>query len=282
MLRAEVSDVPKKEWEYAAKERFLAYLKRTKGEEWKLLREDYQVDGQTGKDFDFQLGLDGRRMALELFRLTDDGHAMAAQYVWIEIVTLIEKEFEARGIIGLAMNTPPYFSVPKAQRPHFARQICDKLEPHVRKLGDGEEISLDRFHITKIDGLKGNVSSRHYGFGVFNPVGKAYEPINRLLPEKNAQLNIVGHERTVLIVSWAHIVTTVDMIEALRDVDLEPLSNIDRIYFEPAIDQIELVFERGSNLVISEHERSRLAAEANRRFVTTGIDIKDVYGTLEK
>jgi hypothetical protein len=274
--------VPKKEWEYAAKDRFLAHLKRTKGEEWKVLREDYRVNEQTGKDFDFQLGLDDHRMALELFRLTDDGPSIAAQYAWIEIVTLIEKELEARGIIGLAMNTPPYFSVPKARRPHFAKQICDKLEPHVRKLADGEEITLDRFHVTKIDGLKGNVSSRHYGFGVFNPVGKAYEPVSRLLPEKNAQLNIAGHERAVLIVSWAHIVTTADMIEALRDVGLDSLSNIDRIYFEPAIDQIELVFERELNLVVSEHERERLAGEANERFLTSGIDIKDVYGALEE
>jgi len=35
-------------------------------------------------------------------------------------------------------------------------------------------------------------------------------------------------------------------------------------------------------LAISEHERNRLAAEANERFVTSGIDIKDVYGTLEE
>jgi hypothetical protein len=40
--------------------------------------------------------------------------------------------------------------------------------------------------------------------------------------------------------------------------------------------------ERALDLVISEHERNRLAVEANERFVTSGIDIKDVYGTLEK
>jgi hypothetical protein len=36
--------------------------------------------------------------------------------------------------------------------------------------------------------------------------------------------------------------------------------------------------ERALDLVISEHERNRLVAEANRRFVTSGIVIKDVYG----
>jgi hypothetical protein len=39
--------------------------------------------------------------------------------------------------------------------------------------------------------------------------------------------------------------------------------------------------DRALDLVISEHERNRLAAEANERFVTSGIVIKDVYGILE-
>lgn len=39
--------------------------------------------------------------------------------------------------------------------------------------------------------------------------------------------------------------------------------------------------ERALDLVISEHERNRLAAEANERFVKSGIALKDVYGTLE-
>ncbi|HUE56473.1 MAG TPA: hypothetical protein VMO76_11610 [Candidatus Udaeobacter sp.] len=38
---------------------------------------------------------------------------------------------------------------------------------------------------------------------------------------------------------------------------------------------------RALDLVISEHERNRLAVEANERFVISGIDIKDVYGTVE-
>lgn len=39
--------------------------------------------------------------------------------------------------------------------------------------------------------------------------------------------------------------------------------------------------ERALDLVISEHERNRLAAQANERFVKSGISIKDVYATLE-
>ena len=38
--------------------------------------------------------------------------------------------------------------------------------------------------------------------------------------------------------------------------------------------------EHALDLVVSEHERNRRVAQANERFVTSGIDIRDVYGTL--
>jgi hypothetical protein len=39
--------------------------------------------------------------------------------------------------------------------------------------------------------------------------------------------------------------------------------------------------ERALDLVISEHKNNRFGAEANHRFVKSGIEIKDVYGKLE-
>ncbi len=39
--------------------------------------------------------------------------------------------------------------------------------------------------------------------------------------------------------------------------------------------------ERALELVIAEHEKSRLALAAHDRFVKSGVEIKDVYGTLE-
>ncbi|MFI5098605.1 MAG: hypothetical protein ACHQT6_11590 [Candidatus Acidiferrales bacterium] len=40
--------------------------------------------------------------------------------------------------------------------------------------------------------------------------------------------------------------------------------------------------ERALDLVISEHQKNRLAAQANERFLKSGISVKDVYGTLEQ
>jgi hypothetical protein len=38
--------------------------------------------------------------------------------------------------------------------------------------------------------------------------------------------------------------------------------------------------ERALDLVIAENERNRLVLEATERFIKSGVEIKDVYGTL--
>jgi hypothetical protein len=40
--------------------------------------------------------------------------------------------------------------------------------------------------------------------------------------------------------------------------------------------------KRVLDLVISEFKRNRMAAEANERFVQSGIESKDIYGVLEQ
>lgn len=40
--------------------------------------------------------------------------------------------------------------------------------------------------------------------------------------------------------------------------------------------------ERALDLAISEHQRSRLVLQAAERFVKSGIEIRDVYGALDK
>ena len=40
--------------------------------------------------------------------------------------------------------------------------------------------------------------------------------------------------------------------------------------------------ERALDLAISEHQRNRLAEEANQKFLKSGIAIRDVFGTLDR
>ncbi|HWJ46377.1 MAG TPA: hypothetical protein VNS62_01915 [Candidatus Udaeobacter sp.] len=39
--------------------------------------------------------------------------------------------------------------------------------------------------------------------------------------------------------------------------------------------------ERALDFAISEHEKNRLATEANENFIRSGVEIKDVYGNLD-
>jgi hypothetical protein len=40
--------------------------------------------------------------------------------------------------------------------------------------------------------------------------------------------------------------------------------------------------ERALDFTLTEHERNRLAHEANARFLRSGVEIKDVYGRLDR
>jgi hypothetical protein len=40
--------------------------------------------------------------------------------------------------------------------------------------------------------------------------------------------------------------------------------------------------ERALDAILAEHKRNQLVAEANERFVTSGITVKDVFGKLAK
>jgi hypothetical protein len=40
--------------------------------------------------------------------------------------------------------------------------------------------------------------------------------------------------------------------------------------------------ERALDFTFTEHERNRLAHEANERFLRSGVEIKDVYGRLDR
>lgn len=40
--------------------------------------------------------------------------------------------------------------------------------------------------------------------------------------------------------------------------------------------------ERALDMAISEHERNRLTTEANRKFLKSGIVIRDVFGVLQE
>ncbi len=233
----------KQQWEIEAKDRLLGHFQQVRGEQWAILAEDVVVDAATGRNFDYQLARGDRRVALEIFRLIDDGEELARDRVWGEIVQLLKVELTQRGLMGYLIHTPP-FKVAKVQREQVTKEIADKLEAAVNANPGTGEFGVDDFRLTKIEGL-GTVGFSSLGKGGFvNPPGIAVAALEQKLPGKNEQLNITGHERVVHIVNWTAVVSTEDMIEACAQLDFNRFPNIDRVYFEAAPGVFELVFDR--------------------------------------
>ncbi len=236
-----------KDHEEAAKNRFLAYLARERGEEWRVLQENYLVDPQTGRDFDYQLGLGDRRIALEIVRLTQDDE-MARRNTYYEIIHAIWGELARRGVTDLRLRTPSSFNVSRSNREQFVREKADKLELAARSCTDVEGVRVDGFTVYRAQGLGGIIAASTGRYGTYDAVGAAQATLERKLPDKNSQLDVVGHERIVLILDWNEFVGIDDVREAVSCLDLSCLLNIDKIYFESERERIDLVYERDEDV----------------------------------
>lgn len=233
----------KQQWEAEAKDRFLTYLQREHREQWRVLDEDVVVDAASGRNFDYQLGSDERRIALEIFRLVEDQHDLARQKVWGEVVQLLKQELTSRGIKDYLIRTPS-FRVAKVQREQLAKDLADQLEQAIKDNAGAQEFKVDGFTLARIEGL-GTVSFSTFGkAGAVNPPGIALAALEEKLPDKNEQLSIADHERVILIINWAFIVGVDGVTEACSRIDFNRFPNVDRVYFESRSGRIHLVFDR--------------------------------------
>jgi hypothetical protein len=126
----------------------------------------------------------------------------------------------------------------------LAKDLADQLEQAMKANAGAREFEVNGFFVAKIEGL-GTVTFSTFGkAGAVNPPGIALAALESKLPNKNNQLAITGHERVVLIVNWALIVGTNELIEACSQIDFSRFPNIDKIYFESRTERVHLVFDR--------------------------------------
>src|SRR5450631_3981858 len=103
----------KEQWEEEAIERFIAFLNQRRGTVYAVTGRDVRPDASSKKDFDYQIqDAGGPKVAVEIFRLVEDGKELGRQKVWSDVVHLLKKELLDRNIKGYFISTP-YFSVRK-------------------------------------------------------------------------------------------------------------------------------------------------------------------------
>jgi hypothetical protein len=234
----------KQKWEEEAKDRFLQFRREKYAEEWVVLGEDVVVDPATNRNFDYQLSLGARRIALELFRLVNDEEELARDKVWSEVVHLLERELAQRSLKGYLLNTPPYFKVSKVKRNEFVKELANRIEKVIEANPDVDEITFDGFSLKNIKGLERIACGAIGEGGAINPAGIVLSALEEKLPDKNSQLGVAGHERVIVVVNWAYLVGTDDVVEATSQLNFDRFPNIDKVYFEVAQSDFQLVFDR--------------------------------------
>lgn len=234
----------KQKWEEEAKDRFLQFLHDKYAEEWAVLGEDVVVDPATNRNFDYQLSLSDRRIALELFRLVNDEEELAREKVWSEVVHLLERELARRSLAGYLLNTPSYFNVPRVKRDEFVKELADKIEKLLESKPGADELTFDGFSLKKIEGLERVGCATIGPGGAINPTGIALAALAEKLPNKNLQLAVAGHERVIVVVNWAYLVGTDDVVVATSQLNFDRFPNIDKVYFEVAQGDFQLVSDR--------------------------------------
>ncbi|KKQ87533.1 MAG: hypothetical protein UT09_C0014G0015 [Parcubacteria group bacterium GW2011_GWF2_38_8] len=103
--------------EEKAIERFRNFLGQERNTTFAITGRDVEVDSTTHENFDYQLqSQDGTKIAVELFRLVEDGKELGRKKVFGSFIEQLKKELLSRGVKGYFISTPE-FVVKKAKFP---------------------------------------------------------------------------------------------------------------------------------------------------------------------
>jgi len=190
----------KQAWETAALQRFVNAIP---GGSWVVCRENVVVDATTGRNFDYELGDGHKKVALEILRFVPDGDGLGRWRATTEILELLRRDLTERGIRDVFVRILLLPLVPKVKRPPYVKSVADRIEHALTGTPYRKEITVDRFHLVRIPGLKEPYVSAEKQPRFFNPVSMALGVLKDKLPKKNAQLAIGSHVRIVFIVNGA-------------------------------------------------------------------------------
>lgn len=222
----------------------LRFLKDSEGEEWRVIGRDVEVDPVTRDNFDFELALGERRIALEVFRLVESEPELEERLVFNQFAEQLGGEMEKRGLNDFSVEIPLVTKESPQAREKKVKAIVDKLESGVKETAESAETEVDHITFRRKRGLGTPWFWSVGAFGMYDGVETARRILERMLPKKNKQVSMPGHEGALLVVHWLGLVNLADFMEACKRVDFGQYPNISRIYFEEGPANMALAFRR--------------------------------------
>lgn len=233
------------QWEEEAVERFRSYLSETRKNTYGITAREVIVNDLTKENFDYQLQNEaGLKIAAELFRLVEDGKALARSRVWHTMAGYIKEEIVKRGLKGYLVYTPQFF-VKKSEMKTVAAQCASIIEQGIKKNPLEKKFTHADYEFHKVDSFDTiSLSFSDGGARSVDSRGTATKSFTEKLPKKNNQVSIADHERVIVVVNWSFFVGHRDAIRALSSFDFDELQNVDKIYFEVREGEFHLIFDR--------------------------------------
>lgn len=247
--------VTKEQWEEAAIERFREYLSRSRNLAYGITGRDVIVNPQTGSNFDYQLQDESEnKIAVELFRMVENGADLAKSRVWHTMAGLIRNHIQQKGLKGYLVYTPQFF-VKKKEMEVVAAKQADIIERGILGNPDTKEFSFEGYEFHRIESLETISLSYSEGARSVDSKGTATTSFSELLPKKNQQVDIADHERIIVVVNWSFFVDASAAIRALSSFDFTQFTNVDKIFFETREGELSLVYDRTVIEAIKTHKR---------------------------
>lgn len=234
----------KEQWEEETIERFRAYLSQSRNSTYGVTGQDVVVNDETKENFDYQLQNEkGEKVAVEIFRMVENGEDLARSRVWHKVTGLIKEEIEKRGLKGYLVYTPQFF-VKKSEMKTYANLMAGVIEKAIKDNPGAEKFEQEGFKFHEIKGLETLSLSYSDGARSVDSRGTATQSFLTKLPKKNKQVNVTDHERVLVVVNWAFFVDAHATIRALSSFDFSQFENVDKIYFEGKQGEFALIFDR--------------------------------------
>lgn len=234
----------KEQWEEESIERFREYLSQTRKFTYGVTDRDVIVNKTTGENFDYQLQNEsGEKIAVEVFRLVENGEDLARSRVWHTMAGFIKDEIKKRDLKGYLVYTPQFF-VKKSEMKTLAVKQAEIIEAGIKNNPAEKKFKYEGYDFHKIDSLETISLSYSEGARSIDSRGTATSGFAGKLPKKNKQVDVAGHERMLLVVNWAFFVDSRDAIRALSSFDFDQFENVDKIFFEGKQGEFVLIYDR--------------------------------------
>ncbi len=234
----------KEQWEEESIERFREYLSQTRKFTYGVTDRDVIVNKTTGENFDYQLQNEsGEKIAVEVFRLVENGEDLARSRVWHTMAGFIKEETKKRNLKGYLVYTPQFF-VKKSEMKTLAVKQAEIIEAGIKNNPAEKKFKYEGYDFHKIDSLETISLSYSEGARSIDSRGTATSGFAGKLPKKNKQVDVAGHERMLLVINWAFFVDSRDAIRALSSFDFDQFENVDKIFFEGKQGEFALIYDR--------------------------------------